>query len=83
MRIVENCGKPASKSWNPSAASRSLELLGKTLGMFIDRHYDRRRPSDFTTVEEIDAELARIDRKIAELEEAKRRPSKDDDPTMH
>ena len=83
MRIVENCGKPTSMSWSPSAANRSLELLGKTLGMFIDRHDDRRRRSDFTTIEEIDAELLRIDKKIAELEAAKAARAKGDDPTMH
>lgn len=31
-------GKPTGEyTWNPNAANRSLEFLGKELGMFVDR----------------------------------------------
>ena len=36
--IYDKDGNEKDSSFNPSAANKSLELLGKHIGMFVDRH---------------------------------------------
>jgi hypothetical protein len=36
--VLDKDGKETGEfTWNPNAANRSLELIGKELGMFVDR----------------------------------------------
>lgn len=71
MNIAAICSKQRSKHFSPGGASRAYELLGKTMAMFIDRTEGHRRPSELKTIADIDRELERVDREIAELEKAK------------
>jgi hypothetical protein len=37
-RVIDKEGKETGEyTWQPSAANRALELIGKELGMFVDR----------------------------------------------
>jgi phage terminase small subunit len=36
-KIAETCSDEDSEKWNPPAANKSIELLGKHLGMFTDK----------------------------------------------
>jgi hypothetical protein len=49
------------------SAIRALELIGKELGMFVDRKEITNRYESMTD-QEIDAELARIERLLAGIE---------------
>lgn len=66
--IVKTCGDPSSKAWRPQAAIRALELLGKTLGLWVVRVDDRRRVDEYCSAEELDAAARELRRKIEDLE---------------
>ena len=67
--IAKTCGDPSSKAWRPQAAIRALELLGKTLGLWIVQVDDRRRVNECGSAEELDAAVRAIHREIENLEE--------------
>ena len=72
MRITELTSNPQSEKWNPNAAVRALELLGKKLGLWITR-VDHRQPIQvFTSLEEVEAAYAENEREIEALLERKR-----------
>ena len=71
MTNVEHTTNPNSDKWNPSAANRSLELLGKKLALWVDRVDDRRRAQDFQSLDELDAAQTEVEAEIKALEERK------------
>lgn len=73
QRIAMMCDDPLSPTWNPSAAIRSLELLGKKLGLWVVRVDDRRRIDDCRSAEELDAAARELRREIDDLEERRAR----------
>jgi hypothetical protein len=62
--IVEMCSDPNSAQWNPSAAIRALELLGKKRRLWIVRLDDRRRVDDYQSAKELDAAAKDLRREI-------------------
>ena len=50
-----------------AAANRSLELMGKEIGMFVDRKNVTVRDADRMSKDELLVEIERIDEKLAEL----------------
>lgn len=71
--IAEMCSDPSAKTWRPQAAIRALELLGRTLGLWIVRIEDRRRIDDFQSAEELDAAARELRREIEDREERRDR----------
>jgi hypothetical protein len=76
--VVERCmqhtevkdrnGKPTGEwTFNAKDANRALELIGKELGMFVERKEVRHGPLAEASDEELDAELGRIASEIASL----------------
>jgi phage terminase small subunit len=63
MRELMEEGKRASKAGQSASAIRALELLGKEIGMFIDR---KEVTNFYATLSdaELDATIARLDREI-------------------
>lgn len=56
-------------SFQPAAAQRSLEALGREMGMFYDRGPGEKPKSyDEMEVEELDAEIAKLDQRIAQIQ---------------
>ena len=54
--VVDSAGKPTGQfKYDGSVANRALELIGKELGMFVDRR-EQGKPDDFAAM--TDAELA-------------------------
>ncbi len=73
--ISDATSDPASEKWNPAAASRALELLGKTLAMFTDRidQTTRKAAAELHSTGELDEEMARLRAEIADLEARRER----------
>ena len=67
MRNAEHTGDPRSKHYNPAAANRSLELLGKTLAMFVERRQEEKRYTDLTSVEEMEQAVDEMNQEIEAL----------------
>lgn len=59
--LIENA-ESAVKAEDRPSANRALELVGKELGMFIDRKMDVKSPLDALTAQELTALVELIDR---------------------
>jgi hypothetical protein len=77
--IAKTCGDPTAKTWRPQAAIRALELLGKTLGLWIVRVEEHRRVDDWQSAEELDAAVRAIRSEIEDLEDQRARKLEDAD----
>ena len=67
-KIAETCGDPTAKTWRPQAAIRALQLLGKTMGLWVVRVDHRQRVDDCQSAEELDAAARELRREIEDLE---------------
>lgn len=68
-KLALACSDREATTWNPQAANRSLELLGKKLAIFTDRIDDRRSVKELKTKEELDLAAADIREEIKRLED--------------
>ena len=78
MSIAEACRNPRSRNFNPAAANRSFELLGKSLAMFVDRRQEEKRFTDLDSVEEMQDAVDEMNREIDALLKQRSKLMQDD-----
>ena len=78
MSIAETCRNSSSSHFNPSAANRSFELLGKSLAMFVDRRQEEKRFTDLDSVEEMQDAVDEMNREIDALLKQRSKLMQDD-----
>lgn len=68
--VTDSKGEPTGAwTFNAAGANRALELLGRELGMFVDRKDHRIGPLEAMTHDELTALIDRIDGLAAGLED--------------
>lgn len=73
----ERTGAFDPKAFVPGTSQRTFELLGKDMGMFIPKDDpNRKKAYDEMSLPEIDAEIAGLEKSIADIEAAKKASTK-------